>query len=44
MLGQKMEDLFAEGKELVISTTHYPNGIYFAKTAQGETKRFVVAH
>ena len=44
MLGQKMENLFAEGKELVISTTHYPNGIYFAKTAQGETKRFVVAH
>lgn len=44
MLGQKMEDFFAESTELVINTSHYPNGIYFAKTAQGETKRFVIAH
>ena len=44
MLGQKMEDLLAEGKELLISTAHYPNGIYFAKTAQGKTQRFVIAH
>ena len=44
MLGQKMEDHYAEGKELFISTVHYPNGIYFAKTAQGETKRFIIAH
>ena len=44
MLGQKMEDLYAEGKELIISTAQYPNGIYFAKTAQGQTKRFIIAH
>ena len=44
MLGQKMEDHFAEGSELVISTSHYPNGIYFAKTAQGKTQRFIIAH
>ena len=44
MLGQKMEDHYVEGKELIISTAYYPNGIYFAKTARGETKRFVVAH
>ena len=44
MLGQKMEDRFAEGEELIIATAHYPNGIYFAKTTKGETKRFVVAH
>lgn len=44
MLGQKIENHFVEGKELVISTAHYPNGIYFAKTAQGKTQRFVIAH
>lgn len=44
MLGQKMEEHIAEGKELVISMVHYPNGIYFAKTAQGKTQRFVIAH
>ena len=44
MLGQKIEDHFVEGKELVISTAHYPNGIYFAKIAQGKTQRFVIAH
>lgn len=44
MLGQKIEDLATEGKELIISTAHYPNGIYFAKTAQGNTKRFIIAH
>ena len=44
MLGQKMEDRFADSKEVIIPTAHYPNGIYFAKTTKGETKRFVVAH
>lgn len=44
MLGQKIEDFYAEGKELIISTTSYPNGIYFAKTSQGVTKRFIIAH
>ena len=43
-LGQKVEDHFAESDELVIPTAHYPNGIYFAKTAQGKTQRFVIAH
>ena len=44
MLGQKIDDHFAEGRELVISTASLQNGIYFAKTAQGKTKRFVIAH
>ena len=44
MLGQKMEEQFSDGEELVFSTAQYPNGIYFARTAQGETKRFIVAH
>lgn len=44
MLGQKMETHLAEGRELVIPTTQYPNGIYFAKTNGGITKRFVIAH
>lgn len=44
MLGQKMEDHLADGSELVISTSHYPNGIYFAKSAQGKTQRFIIAH
>lgn len=44
MLGQKIDDHFAAGKELVISTASLPNGIYFAKTAQGKTQRFVIAH
>ena len=44
MLGQKMEELLVEDKELVISTIRYPNGIYFVRSANGETKRFVIAH
>ena len=44
MLGQKIDDYFAEGEELVIPTASLPNGIYFAKTAQGKTQRFVIAH
>ena len=43
-LGQKIEDRFAESDELVIPTTQYPNGIYFARTANGQTKRFIIAH
>lgn len=43
-LGQKIEDRFAENDELVIPTTQYPNGIYFARTANGQTKRFIIAH
>ena len=44
MMGKKMEDHFAVEKELIIPTAHYPNGIYFAKTARGEAKRFMVTH
>ncbi|MBR1512970.1 MAG: T9SS type A sorting domain-containing protein [Bacteroidales bacterium] len=44
MLGQKVEERFAENKEVIFHTSHYPNGIYFARTANGETKRFVIAH
>jgi hypothetical protein len=29
---------------LRISATDYPNGIYFVRTAQGETRRFIIAH
>ena len=42
--GQKVEEHFAESEELAISTAHYPNGIYFAKTTNGQIKRFVIAH
>ena len=44
ILGQKVENHLAEGNEVVISTAQYPNGIYFARTAYGNTKRFVIAH
>ena len=44
MLGQKMEEFMVEDKELIISTIRYPNGIYFVRSANGETKRFVIAH
>lgn len=44
MQGQKMGEYLAEEKELVISTAQYPNGIYFVRSANGETKRFVVSH
>lgn len=44
MLGQKVEDILTEEEECVISTVHYPDGIYVAKIANGETRRFVIAH
>lgn len=44
ILGQKVENHLAEGNEVVISTAQYPNGMYFARTADGNTKRFVIAH
>ncbi len=43
-LGQKVEYHFAESDELIIPTSQYPNGIYFARTANGQTIRFVIAH
>ena len=44
MLGQKMETYLADDDELTISTVQYPNGMYFVRTANGETKRFIIAH
>ena len=40
MTGQKMEDHYAQGKELIISTAHSPNGIYFAKTGPRRNHTF----
>ena len=44
MLGQKMETYLADDDELTIPTVQYPNGMYFVRTAKGETKRFIIAH
>lgn len=44
MMGQKMEEILVEDKEHVISTVRYPNGMYFVRSANGKTKRFVIAH
>lgn len=44
MLGQKIENHYAVGNELIISTAQYPEGLYFARTAQGQTQRFVIVH
>lgn len=43
-IGQRVEEFDTEGDNLRISTTDYPNGIYFVRTAQGETRRFIIAH
>lgn len=43
-VGQRVEEFDTEGDNLRISTTDYPNGIYFVRTAQGETRRFIIAH
>ncbi len=43
-LGQKVVELPTEGDETIISTADYPNGIYFAKAANGKTQRFIIAH
>jgi hypothetical protein len=43
-LGQKVDSFFTEGSELVILTTRYQNGIYFIRTNDGMTQRFVIAH
>ena len=44
VLGQQVESIMAEGIEAKISTTAYPNGMYFVRTADGKTQRFVIAH
>lgn len=43
-IGQRVEEFDTEGDNLRIPTSDYPNGIYFVRTAQGETRRFVIAH
>jgi len=43
-IGQRVEEFNTEGDNLRISATDYPNGIYFVRTAQGETRRFIIAH
>ena len=43
LLGQKMESYFAND-ELTIPTAHYPNGMYFARAANGAIQRFTIAH
>lgn len=43
-VGQRVEEFDTEGDNLRISTTDYPNGIYFVRTASGETQRFIIAH
>ena len=43
-LGQKVDEFDSNGRELRISTTHYQNGMYFVKTSDGKTQRFMIAH
>lgn len=43
-IGQRVEEFVTDGNDLRISATDYPNGIYFVRTAQGETRRFIIAH
>ncbi|MBQ6770328.1 MAG: T9SS type A sorting domain-containing protein [Bacteroidales bacterium] len=44
MLGQPIDEFDNSGSPLGISTSSYPNGIYFVRTTDGTTKRFVIAH
>ena len=44
ILGQKVDMLFAEESQMVITTAKYQNGIYFVKTSSGKTQRLVIAH
>lgn len=43
-LGKQIEEFDNLSNPLRISTSSYPNGIYFVRTADGTTKRFVIAH
>ena len=43
-LGQKVENFVTEGNVLTINTAKYENGVYFIKTNNGITTRFVVKH
>lgn len=42
-LGQKVETISAEGSELNIATTKYPNGVYFIKVNE-TSLQFIVIH
>lgn len=43
-LGQKVDEYNTNENSLTISTSNYPNGVYFIKTSGNPTKRFVVSH
>lgn len=43
LLGQKVDEIEANGNEVRINTTGYENGIYFVKVGE-QTLRFVVKH
>ena len=43
-LGQKIDEFQTDGKRLDIPTAHYPNGMFFVKTSQGQAQRFMIAH
>lgn len=42
LMGQKIEDFYADGHQTRLSTANYADGIYFVKTANGSTKRLVI--
>ena len=44
VLGQKVDTFFAKESQMVIPTAKYQNGIYFVRTSNGKTQRFVIAH
>ncbi len=44
VLGQKVDTFFTEESQMVIPTANYQNGIYFIRTGNGQTQRFVIAH
>jgi hypothetical protein len=43
-LGQKVDTFFTKEDQLEITTSKYPNGIYFVKTSNGKTQHLVIAH
>lgn len=44
VLGQEVGAFESHGSEIKIPTAQYQNGIYFVKTSDGITKRFIIAH
>lgn len=44
VMGQRVEEYEANGNHLSVSTSDYPNGMYFVRTANGESCRFIIAH